>query len=617
MTSFKEENILTVAFINIRGQSGLPISKQLQIKSFIKYNNCDIIHLQEAHIDDESFSTCDFISSNFNIVPNNSLNKYGTASLVKSEFEIENIQCDNQGRVIIFNIGELTLSNIYLNSGTDARSRAGREKICSEVLPNMLLNSKESGCCGGDFNCIIKKNDATKNPDSKMSKCLERLVKLKEWQDSYRSLHPTAETYSRYYVNTRAEGARRIDRCYQFGGLKVKEAKYLPLAFSDHFAHVVQFILPDQLSKVLSPKSRPSFRLRAEVLKDSVFKYRLEESMKSWQRVRQFQSEDSREIGTLYWWEKLVKPGIRKIAMQRSKEINLARREALNLLMLRQIYLTRKITVLGLTDQLGELQAVHLLIDRWYNKESEKVQHQARVDEFQENEKSSIYHHELHKTIVKKSSILKLQTEDGLITGHAACAAQLEQTVEDLLLHPGHLDQVSQQILLDEVTPVFTEKDISMFLSPPSKLDVWETICNSNLNATPGCDGIPSLAYKDPVRDVMLAIFNSQDLQPSMRTKLMVFGSKPKKANSLLPKDKIRISLLNIYFKLATGLEARKFKKTVTHSLSPLQVVAGEDRRIHQGINCARNAIYAAGKSGHPGCGILDNDLISAFDWLG
>jgi hypothetical protein len=309
--------------------------------------------------------------------------------------------------------------------------------------------------------------------------------------------------------------------------------------------------------------------------------------------------------------------------MQRSKEINLARREALNQLMLRQIYLTRKITVLGLTHQLGELQAVHLLIDRWYNKESEKVQHQARVDEFQENEKSSIYHHELHKTIIKKSSILKLQTEDGLITGHAACAAHLEQTVEDLLLHPGHLDQVSQQILLDEVTPVFTEKDISMFLSPPTKLDIWETICNSNLNAAPGCDGTPSLAYKecwpvlgDPLRDVMLAIFNCQDLQPSMRTSLMVFGSKPKKPNSLLPKDKRRISVLNSDFKVATGLEARKFKKTATHSVSSLQLVAGEDRRIHHGINFARNAIYAAGKPGHPGCGILDTDLIAAFDWL-
>ena len=207
MTSFKEENILTVAFLNIRGQSGLPISKQLQIESFIKYNNCDIIHLQEAHMDDETFSTCNFISSTFNIVSINSLNKYGTASLVKSELEIENIRCDTEGRVIVFDLGDLTLSNIYLNSGTDARSRAGREKICSEILPNMLLNCKESGLCGGDFNCIIKKTDATKNPESKMSRCLERLVKLNEWQDSFRTLYPTAEKYSRYYVNTRAEGA--------------------------------------------------------------------------------------------------------------------------------------------------------------------------------------------------------------------------------------------------------------------------------------------------------------------------------------------------------------------------------------------------------------------------
>ena len=45
------------------------------------------------------------------------------------------------------------------------------------------------------------------------------------------------------------------------------------------------------------------------------------------------------------------------------------------------------------------------------------------------------------------------------------------------------------------------------------------------LNAAPGSDGIPSLAYKecwsvlgDPLTDVMLSIFNCQDLQPSMRT---------------------------------------------------------------------------------------------------
>ena len=33
-------------------------------------------------------------------------------------------------------------------------------------------------------------------------------------------------------------------------------------------------------------------------------------------------------------------------------------------------------------------------------------------------------------------------------------------------------------------------------------------------------------------------------------------------------------------------------------------------------INLARNAIHVASKAGHPGCGILDTDLIAAFDWL-
>ena len=617
-----EDIILTVAFINIRGQSGLTIQKQLQIESFIRYNKCDIINLQEINIDDESFSSCDFINSSYNIISNNSVNKYGTASLVKAELSVENIRNDSEGRVQVYDVGDLTFSNIYLHSGTDGKSRNGRDKLCSEILPNMLINCKESGAHGGDFNCIIKKADATHNPESKMSRCLERLVAVNDWKDSFRDLHPKTQEYSRYYSNSRAEGASRIDRCYHHGELKVKSAKYIPLAFSDHFAHLVQFILPNKMARILSPKTRPSFRLKAEVISDSVFKERLGKAMISWQRVREFQDKESKKLGVLFWWEKLVKPGIRKIAIQRSKEMNIARKEELNLLMLRQLFLTRKLQN-GQVHRLGELQAVHLLIEEWYRMECKKVQHQARVEEFQSSEKSSIYHHELHKRTIKKTSILKLQTELGMIEGHADCAAYLEQSVKNLLLHPADLDTHAQNILLDEVTPVFTEKDIQMLLTPPTREDVWNTICSSNLTAAPGTDGIPSLAYKecwsilgDALVEVMLAIFNCQELPHSMRTALMVFGCKPKKPNSLQPKDKRRISLLNCDFKIASGLEARSLKKTATHSLSHLQLVAGNNRRIHHGINFARNAIYSAGKAGHSGCGILDMDLIAAFDWL-
>ena len=81
------------------------------------------------------------------------------------------------------------------------------------------------------------------------------------------------------------------------------------------------------------------------------------------------------------------------------------------------------------------------------------------------------------------------------------------------------------------------------------------------------------------------------------------------------PGDKRRISLLNSDFKVVTGIEARRFGKTATHSLSPVQLVAGADRRIHHGVNMARDAIQAV-RRGRAGCGLLDLDFLAGFDWL-
>ena len=168
--------------MNIRGQSKLYIEKQLQIEEFLKRYKCDILHLQETNIEPETFSSCNFISSNYNIIQNNSITFYGTASLIKNDLVVENVKCDSEGRVLIFDVNELTFVNLYLHSGTDSISKSGREKVCSEVLPNLLINSKENGCAGGDLNCIIDKKDATKNPEVKMSKCLQRLVKVRNWK---------------------------------------------------------------------------------------------------------------------------------------------------------------------------------------------------------------------------------------------------------------------------------------------------------------------------------------------------------------------------------------------------------------------------------------------------
>ena len=66
---------------------------------------------------------CYYIKSNFEILSNNNINKYGTASLIKNEFEPLNIKYDTEGRVIKFDINNTTMCNVYIPSGTDSITR--------------------------------------------------------------------------------------------------------------------------------------------------------------------------------------------------------------------------------------------------------------------------------------------------------------------------------------------------------------------------------------------------------------------------------------------------------------------------------------------------------------
>ena len=96
---------INIAYINCHGQTKFPISKQLEIKSFICQNKVDILHLQECKIDQNSFQKCGFITSNFNVISKNTPNDshFGTASLVRSDLTVSDIHKDDQGRNIIFN----------------------------------------------------------------------------------------------------------------------------------------------------------------------------------------------------------------------------------------------------------------------------------------------------------------------------------------------------------------------------------------------------------------------------------------------------------------------------------------------------------------------------------
>ena len=216
--SSKCSQTLVVAYMNIRGQTGLDISKQKQIESFINFHKPDILNLQEVNISEDTIENCDSINSSYNIISNNAANKYGTASLVSSELQTSNIKFDTKGRAIVFDIENVTFSNVYLPSGSHQDMKSSRENYSALVLPQLLINAQDTGVAGGDWNCIVSESDATKNASQKMSKYLKRLLKVFNWKDSFRSVHPDAKVFSRYYESDKfGDGATRIDRQYHWG----------------------------------------------------------------------------------------------------------------------------------------------------------------------------------------------------------------------------------------------------------------------------------------------------------------------------------------------------------------------------------------------------------------
>ena len=115
-------NELNILYLNIFGQTKLPLEKQSQISDLIKFYHCDIVHLQEIDIEETTFQTCPFITNNYTIISNNSLTKYGVASLVKNDWNVTNVSFDTEGRLIIFEIESVTFGNVYFPAGTDSNA---------------------------------------------------------------------------------------------------------------------------------------------------------------------------------------------------------------------------------------------------------------------------------------------------------------------------------------------------------------------------------------------------------------------------------------------------------------------------------------------------------------
>ena len=211
------------------------------------------------------------------------------------------------------------------------------------------------------------------------------------------------------------------------------------------------------------------------------------------------------------------------------------------MLKLKQAFLTSQVQG-NVQNALTELSVINGKISNWYRNESEKISLMSRSEDLGLNEKVRIFHHSQHQQFRKRSSILKLSTPQGLVSGHDACALALESHVADHLLNHADLIPAAQEILLKEIKTSFTEADNNKF---PSKSEIKKVLDSCRPHAAPGTDGLTVYFYQqfwdlvgDSLTEMICAVFRGTTPSASQITSLMVFGNKPgKKAKSLLISD--------------------------------------------------------------------------------
>ena len=606
--------ILKTAFINFVGQSSQTLAKITALGDFCQTKKIDVLGLSEANFDEVYINRCDFLSSNYQYIFNNASNGYGTAILVSNELTVTNIERDTQGRFTCVDLnGLVTFWVSYLPSGNSIAARQSRDEYLTLTIPRILRNRNADCIGGGDLNCLAHDSEGS-NPNGKVSKHLRKLIDHFGWEDCFHSASKTISTGTRYYNAGGMEHYARLDRCLMGGKLlSVIDSEHSAYAHSDHLAIISHFNWSGQGSPCPIPWAKPPPRLRRQVILDKLFQERVAIAALKWEKLRG-------DLDPQLLWEESYKKGILKIGLTRAFELRQEKRGEYNALCLMQ---DRAYSCLakGIPGYREILAKVNARVKKWYEEREEEKNLLNKQFDLEHGESQRLYHHDLVKKHEKKRRILRLDTPDGPIQGHQEVAKYLEKTVEELFLSPLSEDVTAEQALLNEVQPCFTEADNQMLESTPSPEEVRRVLRKANLNAAPGTDGLPALVYavcwdaiKGGLMDTITDTYLKRIPSPTQRKSVMVFGSKPKYPNSCNPEHKRRISLLNADFKILSGIAATRLQRVAAKILSPLQLVAGHNRRIHHGIARARDAITSV-KVGQGG-GLVDLDFKAGFDWL-
>ena len=288
-------NVIRIATVNINAIRNA--TRVDMLKEFLRYNDLDIVLLQEVATQD-STDIPGYVAYN-NIGPD----MRGTAIMARRSLSITKLERLPSGRAMAIECAGLRVVNLYAPSGTAKRKE--REYFYNSEVPLLLTAQNTPTLVGGDFNCVLAPCDSTGTLSR--SNALANIVSGLRLSDAWQQ-DPRRPMYTHHSPS----GASRIDRFYLSPAAAEKKVgiETVPVAFTDHHAVIIRM----EMQTGERRRRAGRWKMDPKTVTGARFTEALQTEWKKWTSRRRHYPE----LG--WWWERCVKPNIRRLARQVESE---------------------------------------------------------------------------------------------------------------------------------------------------------------------------------------------------------------------------------------------------------------------------------------------------------
>jgi exonuclease III len=568
---------IKIASINT---GGIKSAERRQILfNFCRDGNFDVVGLQEV-----AFHSCPIIESCYHFLSNVGPNKNGTAFLVKHGLDHSRLLLDPDGRLMSIDLNSFTVINIYAPSGKQAKEE--RNNFLRRTIPAYASTTRLPLVLIGDFNCVddIQDRKQTKSqscPSKIINLALKEMIEGLELIDIWKKLKKTEPGHTFHHHG----GSSRLDRIYASKAFadNFRSICLQHLSISDHQSIQSSFTCNLNIPH-LAKSTVGLWKMNVLILLEEGFQRTVIDF------IEQCSSHPLRLSNVANWWESVLKPGIRRIAIayckQRAKRI----RET-------KLFYQSCMQEMSQADTFDwvAFQELRNYSKSWEESTLKGFGVRSRCFEGEENEDATIFHVSRARENFRRCRIEKIIAPNGeCLTTKEDVSREIvshftsifkSQSSPDMLAGTGFLEGVKDCC---KVYPNLTV--------PISSLEIKSALIQTKKNKSPGTDGIPYefyLAFWDEIAHHFLDMFN-HILERGTLT-----SSQGQAAIRLIPKcqdacgvsDFRPISLLNCDYKIMASVLARRLRHTLPDTIGPHQKGGVPGRLIFDNLCLYRDVI--------------------------